>query len=340
VTVKTGIFVIADITGYTAFLTQSELDHAHEILRTLFDTLLNNIKIPLQISNFQGDAIFSYIPEPSLTDGQTLLEMIENLYFEFLYTIEQMDHNTTCTCNACRNMKNLDLKIFVHYGAYIIQSMQGKEELSGPDVIIAHRMMKNQVKEKTGIHSYALITKAAAEQMRLDGLRAEMKLHREEYEHIGEINMLVHDLRPAWEREREKRRMFISPDEAWFSARYKEKWMDMLTVRRIDDKGGRTEIGSQFHCAHDVGNFYYTIIDWKPFEYYTTSEVADPLEIEYQLTYRVTPTKSGSRVHLHFGMPTKGDNLDEKRGIYQEANEEAMVMLEKFVESELATRNL
>lgn len=56
--IQKGIFVIADITGYTAFLTQSELDHAHEILKTLFDTLLNNIKTPLQISNFQGDAIF------------------------------------------------------------------------------------------------------------------------------------------------------------------------------------------------------------------------------------------------------------------------------------------
>jgi len=46
-----------------------------------------------------------------------------------------------------------------------MQSMAGKEELSGPDVILAHRMMKNQVREETGISSYVLLTEAAAEAM-------------------------------------------------------------------------------------------------------------------------------------------------------------------------------
>jgi hypothetical protein len=32
-----------------------------------------------------------------------------------------MHHNTTCTCKACANIPNLDLKLFVHFGEYIMQ---------------------------------------------------------------------------------------------------------------------------------------------------------------------------------------------------------------------------
>jgi len=53
-----GFFINTDISGYTEYLTGSELDHAHEILQSLFDAQLANIKFPLQISGFRGDAIF------------------------------------------------------------------------------------------------------------------------------------------------------------------------------------------------------------------------------------------------------------------------------------------
>ena len=32
-----GYFIITDISGYTEYLTRSELDHAHAILQSLFD---------------------------------------------------------------------------------------------------------------------------------------------------------------------------------------------------------------------------------------------------------------------------------------------------------------
>ena len=61
--VQKGYFIITDITGYTAYLSKSELDHAHEILKSLFDAQVMTIKPPLVISNFQGDAILSYVSE-------------------------------------------------------------------------------------------------------------------------------------------------------------------------------------------------------------------------------------------------------------------------------------
>jgi hypothetical protein len=57
-----GYFIITDISGYTEYLTKSELEHAHATLQSLFDAQLANIRFPLHISGFRGDAIFIYVP--------------------------------------------------------------------------------------------------------------------------------------------------------------------------------------------------------------------------------------------------------------------------------------
>src|SRR5881275_2406729 len=104
-----GYLIITDISGYTGFLTQAELEHAHDILDNLFKTLLANINPPLMVSKLEGDAIFAFSPSGSFIQGQTLLESIENIYFAFGTALENMRINTTCTCTACRNIPSLDL---------------------------------------------------------------------------------------------------------------------------------------------------------------------------------------------------------------------------------------
>jgi hypothetical protein len=44
---QTGFLLIADITGYTMFLTRSELDHAQGILDALFKSIFAEIKAPI-----------------------------------------------------------------------------------------------------------------------------------------------------------------------------------------------------------------------------------------------------------------------------------------------------
>lgn len=162
-----GFFIITDISGYTEYLTESELDHAHEILQSLFDSQLKQIKFPLKISGFRGDAIFMYTPELCFVNPQTFLETLENLYVVFLETLQQMQFNTTC---PCRNIHKLDLEMCIHYGESIVQKLGDREELLGADVIVPHRMLKNHVIEKTGIKAYALFREAAAEALHLSGL--------------------------------------------------------------------------------------------------------------------------------------------------------------------------
>ena len=59
--VKTGYLFVADISGYTKFMADSELEHAKGILEDLFGAILPAINSPVQISGLLGDAVFAYV---------------------------------------------------------------------------------------------------------------------------------------------------------------------------------------------------------------------------------------------------------------------------------------
>jgi hypothetical protein len=306
-----GYFIITDISGYTEYLTESELDHAHEILQSLFEAQMQHIKFPLKISGFRGDAIFIYTPEACFVNPQTFLETLENLYIVFSETLQQMQFNTTCPCKACRNMNKLDLKMCIHYGEYIVQKLGDREELLGADVIVPHRMLKNHVIEKTGIKSYALFSEDAAQALELQNLCDPLTPHNESYEHLGEVNMLVYNLRTAWDREQARKKILVDSKDAWIAIEIDVPFpptliWDVITtpamegpllgleyVKRVDELGGRTRPEAIFHCAHSSGDFFNKVVDWKPFEYYTVHQNVAGLEYyrTIRLDYDGTKTK-------------------------------------------------
>ena len=55
-----GYLVIADITGYTAYLSDSELEHAQDSLSSLLNLLIDHTTTPLTLSRLEGDAVISY----------------------------------------------------------------------------------------------------------------------------------------------------------------------------------------------------------------------------------------------------------------------------------------
>lgn len=280
-----GYFILTDISGYTEFLTKSELDHAQEALQNLFDAQLKEIKHPFKISGYRGDAIFMYVPEADFCEPQSFLEALEKLYIIFADTQRQMIYNSTCSCRACKNLPKLDLKMVIHYGEYVIQKLGDREELLGADVIIPHRMLKNQVIEQTGIVSYALFSEPAASVSLLSSLAYPLIQHSETYEHIGEIKMQVLDLHKVWEREQEKQRFTVSIEDSWLTLewethhplstvweylttpRLEKQWASYDSVERTDSLGGRMQTESTYHCAHGDLHFYNKILDWKAFEY-------------------------------------------------------------------------
>jgi hypothetical protein len=319
--INSGFFNV-DITGYTMFLTQSELMHAKEILDTLFAAILRHIQPPLKVHRTQGDAIIAYTSEDAFLNPATLLDTIEDLYFDFHRQLDVMAYNTTCTCQACVNMRQLDLKLFLHFGEHLLKSIGDRTDLQESDVI--HRLMKNTVKEKTGLTGYALLTEAAIQAMNAREAAERMIPHTEEYEHLGTVRVYIHDLQRAWIRNREQRRIIVSAEGAWVYAatevpadqwiawdylldvENKKRFSDMLNIVRTDPEGGRLTFGSSFHCHHGLhGEIDYTIIDWDPPNYFTIEVVA--FGLRYLSTWRITPTEAGCHIEFIFAAPHEGD---------------------------------
>jgi len=346
-----GYFIITDISGYTEYLTGSELDHANKILQSLFDAQLRAVKHPFLISGFRGDAIFMYVPETNFVQSQSFIEALENFYIVFAETLQQMQYNTTCTCRACKNMSMLDLKICTHYGEYLVQKLGDREELLGADVIVPHRMLKNHVIEKTNIKSYALFSDVAAQKLNLLEYCEKVVPHSETYEHLGEVPMCVHDLQPVWERYKAKNRRFIDAQEAWvkfevnlpFPAALIWEYLTKPDLEagflRYDygertDMGGRVQEGSGFHCAHGDLHVYSKILDWKPFEYYTMEQSA--LGISYISTRQLIPFENGTRLGIYLTMPRETSS-NEVRQMLQSAMDDGYAGLQAFIEYDITS---
>jgi hypothetical protein len=160
---ESACFVIADISGYTSFLAGVELDHAHDIIADVMDTVVRRLRPPFRFAKFEGDAAFFYAVNDKV-DGSLLQDAIESAYFAFRKRLRNIKQATSCECSACRNMQNLDLKFVSHHGEFIKHRMAGREELAGRDVIVVHRLLKNAVNERLGGHAYALYSDACIRQ--------------------------------------------------------------------------------------------------------------------------------------------------------------------------------
>lgn len=311
---RLGYFLIADITGYTQYLGASELEHAQKTLTALLNLLIHDTRPPLVISRLAGDAVISYGLSDNFLTGQAFAETIEDTYVDFRRAIERMVHNTTCPCNACRNIGSLDLKFFVHHGEFAVQKLDAHDELVGSDVIVIHRLLKNHVTEVTGFRAYTLFTDAALKKLGLgtEGLVA----HEESYENFGTVAVWIEDMHPVWENKRRSTAVTIPPERellrvsaeialprerVWDYLVQPEHYMVLLAATRLDvnrKSGGRVAVGSVFQCYHGDTVIPLTVLEWQPFERMVVEYISPvPIKEVTGLTeLRLEETAAGTRL--------------------------------------------
>ena len=206
-------FLIADISGYTGYLADVELDHAQDILADLIGAVVTALRPSFRLAKLEGDAAFTYMIGEAI-DGSMLLDTIERCYFGFRRRRRDVRQATSCECNACARIPDLDLKFVVHHGEAIVQKVAGRQELLGSDVIVVHRLLKNDVVERDGIRAYALLSQACSRPPTWMALLSGMRPHIETYDRIGDVHGWVLDLERRWQEEEARARVFVTPDEA------------------------------------------------------------------------------------------------------------------------------
>lgn len=164
------LLIIADISGYTRFMTANAkvLAHAQMIITDLLETILADFAFPVEVSKLEGDAVFMYCKIDS--DEWTKPEIREQLskkilssYTTFFNRVTEMDQRRVCVCDACSNMDRLRLKTVVHAGKALFHQVGRFRELAGVDVIVVHRLLKNTI----DADEYVLATDTAFDELRL-----------------------------------------------------------------------------------------------------------------------------------------------------------------------------
>ncbi len=307
-----GPLVIADLGGYTKFLTGTELDHAHDILADLLGVVAGALRPSMPVVKLEGDAVFC-AEGSGAAAADTVLSTIESCYASFARRRRTIDTLTTCTCAACAAIPQLALKFAAHYGEWVPHEIAGSRELVGTDVIRVHRLLKNSVAEDTGVRAYALITDAliSAAGVPGDALGQE---HSERYEDCGELRGRVVDLDARW-REREAQADIVvapgdcvmtfsgctgaTPAQLWeliTDPRHQRVWKVTATSVEMSDPGAARGVGSQTHCVHGRKAIHQEIVDYKPPRHITYDE-RNPLGLT-RWSYVLEAIEQGTRLTL------------------------------------------
>jgi hypothetical protein len=353
--------LIADISGYTGYLADVELDHAQDILADLIGAVVTALRPNFRLAKLEGDAAFTYAIVDRI-DGSMLLDTIERCYFGFRRRRRDVRQATSCECNACSRIPDLDLKFVVHHGEAIIQKVAGRQELMGSDVIVVHRLLKNEVVEQMGIEAYALISQACIDASDIEPTALGMRAHNETYDRIGDVPAWAHDLKRRWQEEEARGRVFVTPEESILTVSVPSKvppqvawefltkpgqrmswqpWVTEVTIKGAT--GGRRGPGSANHCMHGKDAVVEEILDWRPYDYVTDRTIietpAGPLKLLH--TIELEPLPTGTQIHYRFAPPKAKRDLalaQQVGAAHGEALRSSLPALIAQLDAELAAR--
>jgi len=190
------IVILADISGYTRFMLESRTAalHGQIVINRLIESIPREVDIPLTLQEIEGDAVFLYAAHPgSDREWQDVTKQVSRklmrFFDAFIAETGAMMELSPCACPICHHADQLGLKIIVHVGDAVFHSIAGRQQVSGPDVILAHRLLKNSVAS----NEYLLLTEAAFDAMGGD-LPAGFVAARETYDGFDTVNVRVRPL--------------------------------------------------------------------------------------------------------------------------------------------------
>ena len=164
-----GLLFIPDISGFSRFVNETEVEHGRMIIQELLETIIGANSIGLEISEIEGDAILFYKfgALPSLPE---LYRQVEAMFCAFHRNIIAYDLRRYCHCRACVAATELTLKVITHTGEFTGYNVNRFNALIGRDLIIAHELLKNEIDH----HEYWLVTQNVLQDCAPDGLTTSM----------------------------------------------------------------------------------------------------------------------------------------------------------------------
>jgi hypothetical protein len=317
---ESGYLLLADLSGYTAYLSESDPEHGPLIAGDFIETVVGRLRGAFRLEKLEGDAALFWA-DAGIVTGSMLLDTIDAAYFAFQRRLQSVAQATSCACEACRRIPALDLKFVCHLGDVLRQRIAGRSELAGRDVILAHRLLKGtSVERAAGARSYLLLTDAAMVALDLDPRELGMIGLTEQHEGLGAVRCHLLDLGRRWAGEQRRptqlptsggqlnrieRLLPIPPAAAWellTSPGSRMQWEGMASVE--EHSPGRRGTGSIASCVVGRLKTVEEIVDWRPFEAFAR-RVRHPDLGQLTTLYRLTELASGTHVEASVFGPVR-----------------------------------
>lgn len=291
-----GLIFIPDISGFTRFINEVEIEHGRHIIQELLEVIINSNNLGLEISEIEGDAILFY-KYGDTPDLKAIYNQVEKMFCAFHKHLIAYDHRRLCQCKACAGAIALSLKVITHYGEFTGYNVKNFSKLIGKDIIVAHQLLKNDIDQ----HEYWLITDELAKEKQAASLPEKLDWNKSakqtdagvipfEYTQLGHLkNELPED--PPLQLEIADKKKVISV--------YREYDTDMLTllhgvvdfhtrklwnthVKEIEDVSDPElpRLGTSHRCILEKGQS----IMYTSSYYYEPANCYEPEKIEYSET--------------------------------------------------------
>ena len=180
------LLFIPDITGFTEFVNNTEIEHSQHIISELLEKIIDSDQLGLEVSEVEGDAVLFYKSDriPSLEE---IYAQARKMFLDFHSHLKLYDSHRICQCGACSSASRLSLKFVVHSAEIGFTNIKNQRKPFGSDIVLLHRLLKNNVQHSEYIlfsHQYLEDRKEEIDQLSL--LKFEEGVN--DYESIGLVN--------------------------------------------------------------------------------------------------------------------------------------------------------
>jgi hypothetical protein len=138
------LLLIADIGGYTRYMSlhRMSLAHAQANVARLLEAVIDAAP-GLELIDVEGDAVFFSRPaDGEVAQAATAAAVAMHRAF---HREQRLVASNLCPCEGCSRAGELTLKFVAHVGEVVAQTVRRRKTLVGPDVILVHRLLKNPV---------------------------------------------------------------------------------------------------------------------------------------------------------------------------------------------------
>ena len=180
------LIFIPDISGFTKFVTKCEINHTNHIISNLINIILDSNPLELKVSEIEGDAVLFYF-KGMPPKKEEIIQQSKRMFIDFHTNLKAMERNFFCKCGSCTTASNLTLKFIVHYGVCKEVPIHNSTKLIGSDVIIAHKLLKNNIPEREYILLSEKYLKSQQSKLIIEEDWVDIKSNIENFENFGEI---------------------------------------------------------------------------------------------------------------------------------------------------------